>query len=130
MIFDNVDAAAKVVKTLLYTMLALMLVIVFLGFTIYVRGNTIDKLNLGLTAKESELFGCRAQNVTLSSALDTQTNEVEKNKIDLKKAREALATQKQQIITRYKKKEPDANATCEAKLKQIEQTMEVYHANR
>jgi len=130
MIFDNLDAAAKVVKTLLYMVLALLLVIVFLGFTLYVRGNTIDKLNLSLTSEKSKLFGCRSQNVTLSSALDTQTREVEKNKIDLKKAQDDLATRVPAIIKIYKRPPLDANATCEAQLNDIKQTMEVYHANR
>lgn len=130
MIFDNLDAAAKVVKTLLYMVLALLLVIVFLGFTLYVRGNTIDKLNLSLTEKESKLFACKAEKVTISSALDTQTKEVQKNKIDLKKAQEELAKRVPAIIKIYKRPPLDANATCEAQLNDIKQTMEVYHANR
>lgn len=130
MIFDNLDAAAKVVKTLLYMVLALLLVIVFLGFTLYVRGNTIDKLNLSLTEKESNLFACKAEKVTISSALDTQTKEVQKNKIDLKKAQDDLATRVPAIIKIYKRPPLDANATCEAQLNDIKQTMEVYHANR
>lgn len=128
--FDNLDAAAKVVKTLLYMMLALVLVIVFLGFSLYMRGNAIDKLNLSLTAKESDLYACKSQKVTLSSALDTQTKEVEKNKIDLEKAKEELAVRAPTIIKSYKRPPLDANATCEAQLNDIKQTMEVYHANR
>ena len=128
--FRSIEAAIKVVKALIYAIIALLLVIVFLGFMVYVRGNTIEKLNLSLTAKESDLYACKTQKVTLSSALDAQTREVEKNKIDLKKAREDLATQKPQIITRYRTKSLDANATCEAQLNDIKQTMEVYHANR
>lgn len=130
MVFDNLDTATKVIKTLLYMVLAFILVIVFLGFTLYARGNIIDKLNLSLTAKESDLCACKSQKVTLTSALDTQTREVEKNKIDLKKAQEDFATKRPQIITRYRSPKLDINATCEAKLAQIEKTMEVYHANR
>jgi len=130
MVFDNLDAAVKVIKTLLYMVLALVLVIVFLGFTLYVRGDTIDKLNLSLTAKESAIYACNSQKVTLTSALDTQTKEVEKNKIDLKKAKEDLATRVPVIIKMYKRPPLDANATCEAQLNGIKQTMEVYHANR
>lgn len=128
--FSSIEAAIKVVKALIYAIIALLLVIVFLGFMLYTRGNTIDKLNLSLTAKESKLYACNTQKVTLSSALDAQTREVEKNKIDLKKAREDLATIKPQIITRYRTKPLDANATCEAQLNDIKQSLEVYHANR
>lgn len=118
------------IKLLIYSAIALMLVIVFLGVKVYIQRDAIDKLSLSLTAKESDLYACKTQKVLFSSALDAQTREVEKNKIDLKKAREDLATVKPQIITRYRTKELDANATCEAKLAKIEKTMEVYHANR
>lgn len=128
--FSSIEAAIKVVKALIYAIIALSLIIVFLGFMLYIRGNTIDKLNLSLTAKESKLYACNTQKVTLSSALDAQTREVEKNKIDLKKAREDLATRLPAIIKIYRKPPLDANATCEAQLNDIKQSLEVYHANR
>lgn len=128
--FSSIEEAIKVAKALVYAIIALLLVIVFLGFSIYMRGNTIDKLNLSLTSKASEIYALKAQKVTLSSALDKQTEEVKKKEIDLKKAQEDLATQKPQIIMRYRTQKLDANATCEAQLNDIKQTLEVYHANR
>lgn len=125
-----IEKNIKRIKMLTYSIFILVAIIVFLGVKIYIQSNTIDKLSLSLTAKESELYACKTQKVLFSSALDAQTREVEKNKIDLKKAREDLATVKPQIITRYRTKELDVNATCEAKLAKIEKTMEVYHANR
>lgn len=128
--FDSTEAAIKVIKALVYAIVALLLIIVFLGFTVYVRGNVIEKLNISLTSKESEIYGLKAQRVTLSSALDTQTKEVRKKEIDLKKAQEELAKRIPAIIKIYKRPPLDANATCEAQLNDIKQTMEVYHANR
>lgn len=128
--FSSIEASIKVVKALIYTIIALLIMIAFLGFMLYMRGNTIDKLSLSLTAKEAELYACRSQKVTLSSALDVQTKEVEKKKIDLKKAQEELAKQVPAIIKIYRKPPLDVNATCEAQLNDIKQTMEVYHANR
>lgn len=128
--FSSIEAAIKAVKALIYSAIALALIIIFLGVKVYIQGNVIEKLNLSLTAKESDLYACKTQKVMLSSAIDAQTREVEKNKIDLKQAKEALAIIKPQIITRYRTKELDDNATCEAKLTKIEKTMEVYHANR
>ncbi len=128
--FSSMEAAINFSKALLYAIIALLLIVVLLGFIVYMRGNTIDKLNLSLTSKESEIYGLKAQKVTLSSALDTQTKEVEKNKIDLKKAQDELAKRVPAIIKIYKRPLLDANATCEAQLNDIKQTMEVYHANR
>lgn len=128
--FYNVEAAVKVIKVLIYGILAQLMVTVFLGVSLYVKSNTIDKLNLSLTAKESDLYACKAQRVTLSSALSEQTREVEKHKIDLAQARKDIESKKPHIIKRYEMPKLDINATCEAKLSRIEKIMEVYHADR
>lgn len=127
--FSDIEAAIKVIKAFIYSAIALVLIIIFLGVKVYVQGNTIDKLNLSLTAKESDLYACKTQKVMFSSALDAQTKEVEKNKIDLQKAKEQLAQDKPKIIEKYRNINVENNASCEAELNEIKKTVEVYYGS-